>query len=180
VNVEQESAGDQEAINQIVDRVADQVEVRQVAARLAAAIGVMTLAAALLLPLLGYRKLFLVAFLPGILAVGAILPVKDAPAPEEKGEKQRISILRLPGALKLFLLIAGLFSLGHFGYAFLLLKAKGIGLADTSALWLYILYYVVYSLCSTPRPALMRCTSPGTIAEPFPMLSLWASAPSST
>ena len=108
------------------------------------------LAAALLLPLLGYRKLFLVAFLPGILAVGAILPVKDAPAPEEKGEKQRISILRLPGALKLFLLIAGLFSLGHFGYAFLLLKAKGIGLADTSALWLYILYYAVYSLCSTP------------------------------
>ena len=28
------------------------------------------------------------------------------------------------------------------------------------------------SLCMTPRPALMRCTSPGTIVEPVPMLSV--------
>ncbi len=107
------------------------------------------LVAALLLPLWGYRKLFLLAFLPGILAVSAILPVREADGKGNRGQ-QRVSILRLPGALKLFLLVAGLFSLGNFGYAFLLLKAKNIGLADTSALWLYILYYVVYSLCSTP------------------------------
>ena len=38
----------------------------------------------------------------------------------------------------------------------------------------------LYSLCSTPCPALMRWTSPGTMVEPVPMESLWASAPSST
>jgi len=38
----------------------------------------------------------------------------------------------------------------------------------------------LYSLCSTPRPALMRWTSPGTMVEPVPIESLWASAPSST
>ena len=36
------------------------------------------------------------------------------------------------------------------------------------------------SLCVTPVPALMRCTSPGRITEPVPMESLCASAPSST
>jgi len=36
------------------------------------------------------------------------------------------------------------------------------------------------SLCVTPRPALMRCTSPGTMVEPLPMESRCASAPSST
>ena len=43
------------------------------------------------------------------------------------------------------------------------------------------------SLCITPRPALMRCTSPGRITpegapalRPLPMLSLCASSPLST
>ena len=36
------------------------------------------------------------------------------------------------------------------------------------------------SLCITPVPALMRCTSPGRMTEPLPSESLWASAPSST
>ncbi|CFU05569.1 Uncharacterised protein [Bordetella pertussis] len=36
------------------------------------------------------------------------------------------------------------------------------------------------SECITPRPALMRCTSPGRMVEPLPMLSLCAIAPSST
>ena len=36
------------------------------------------------------------------------------------------------------------------------------------------------SLCVTPVPADMRCTSPGRITEPVPMLSLCCSAPSST
>ena len=31
-----------------------------------------------------------------------------------------------------------------------------------------------------PLPALMRCTSPGRITLPLPMLSLWPSSPSST
>jgi hypothetical protein len=36
------------------------------------------------------------------------------------------------------------------------------------------------SLCSTPVPADMRCTSPGRITEPVPIESLCSSAPSST
>ncbi len=38
----------------------------------------------------------------------------------------------------------------------------------------------LYSLWRTPLPALMRCTSPGTMVEPLPMRSWWPSAPSST
>jgi hypothetical protein len=36
------------------------------------------------------------------------------------------------------------------------------------------------SECITPRPALIRCTLPGWMVEPLPMLSLCAMAPSST
>ena len=36
------------------------------------------------------------------------------------------------------------------------------------------------SLWVTPVPALMSCASPGRITAPEPMLSWWASAPSST
>jgi hypothetical protein len=36
------------------------------------------------------------------------------------------------------------------------------------------------SLCVTPVPAVMRCTSPGLISEPVPIESLCASVPSST
>jgi MFS family permease len=40
--------------------------------------------------------------------------------------------------------------LGHFGYAFLLLRAKDIGLADNMAILLYVLFYVVYTICVIP------------------------------
>jgi MFS family permease len=40
--------------------------------------------------------------------------------------------------------------MGHFGYAFLLLRAKNIGLADHTAILLYVLFYIVYTLCSIP------------------------------
>ena len=41
-------------------------------------------------------------------------------------------------------------------------------------------YMQSYSLCVTPRPALICCTSPGVMTEPVPMLSLCSIAPSRT
>jgi len=52
--------------------------------------------------------------------------------------------------LKLFILISTVFAFGHFGYAFLLLKAKNIGLADGTAIFLYVIFYIVYTLCTIP------------------------------
>jgi len=107
----------------------------------------------LLLPILGYRNIFLFAFIPGIIAVFVILFVKEKNAPAEKEPKEKpvkLSFKGLPKNLRLFIIVSSIFALGHFGYAFLLLRAKTIGLADNMAILLYVLFYIVYTLCIIP------------------------------
>ena len=107
----------------------------------------------LLLPILGYEKIFLFAFLPAIVAVFVILFIKEGkrPAREERKEMSiKISFKELPVNLKLFIIVSSIFALGHFGYAFLLLRAVDIGLTDQMAILLFILFYVVYTVCSVP------------------------------
>ena len=107
----------------------------------------------LLLPVLGYRNIFLFAFIPGIIAVFIILFVKEKKVPlKEKPQEKpvRLSFRELPKNLRLFVIISSIFALGHFGYAFLLLRAKNIGLADNMAILLYVIFYVVYTICIIP------------------------------
>ena len=107
----------------------------------------------LLLPFLGYRNIFLLAFIPGIIAVFVILFIKEKKVPVEKKLKEtsiRVSFKELPLNLKLFITVSSIFALGHFGYAFLLLRAQNIGLADSKAILLYVMFYVVYTICVIP------------------------------
>lgn len=107
----------------------------------------------LLLPILGYEKIFLFAFLPAIVAVFVILFIKEGkrPAREERKEMSiKISFKELPVNLKLFIIVSSIFALGHFGYAFLLLRAVDIGLTDHTAILLYVLFYIIYTICSIP------------------------------
>ena len=111
------------------------------------------LCAFLLLPLLGFRNLFLLAFLPGIAAVFTILFIREKKETQTRLLEQdslRVNLAKLPLQLRLLILAAAIFSLGHFGYAFLLLKAKFIGLSDTGAIFLYVLFYLVFTIFSTP------------------------------
>ena len=108
----------------------------------------------LLLPILGYRNIFLFAFIPGIIAVFVILFIKEKKTPAKEEETKEISIKlsfkELPMNLKLFIIVSSIFALGHFGYAFLLLRAVDIGLADRMAILLYVLFYIVYTVCAIP------------------------------
>ena len=107
----------------------------------------------LLLPVLGYKNIFLFAFIPGIIAVFVILFIKEKNAPLKKEAKDisfKLSIKELPYNLKLFIIVSSIFALGHFGYAFLLLRATDIGLTDNTAIFLYILFYVAYTICVIP------------------------------
>ncbi|MCK4326221.1 MFS transporter, partial [bacterium] len=109
--------------------------------------------ALLLLPILGYRKIFFFALIPGIVSVLIIFFIKEknAPAKEERKESSvKLSFKELPVNLKLFILISSIFAFGHFGYPFLLLRAKNIGIADNMAIFLYVLFYIVYSICVVP------------------------------
>ncbi len=106
------------------------------------------------LPLLGYRQIFLVAVIPGIIAVACILFLKEKNANNEKKISHKpsfkVSLKALPFNLKLFILVSAIFAFGQFGYAFLLLRAKGLGLTDQTALLLYVLFYAIYTLCAIP------------------------------
>ena len=106
----------------------------------------------LLLPSLGYRNIFLLAFIPAIIAVFVILFVKEKKMPSKEARKisLKISFRELPSNLKLFIAASSVFALGHFGYAFLLLRAKNIGLTDDMAILMYVLFYIVYTLFIIP------------------------------
>ena len=119
--------------------------------------------ALLLFPLLWYQKLFLFAFIPWVIAVLAILFVKEAKNMKHERQREHVhmspkieipslwtSIRLLPRNLKLFILVSALFGLVNFGYAFLLLKAKSVGATDERAILYYVLFYGVYTLISAP------------------------------
>jgi len=110
--------------------------------------------ALILFPMLGFRNIFLIAFIPGAIAVLCILFIKEKHAIKEtKKEKTmsfKVSLKTLPRNLKLFILVSTVFAFGHFGYAFLLLKARNIGLANDTAIFLYVLFYIVYTLFIIP------------------------------
>jgi len=107
-----------------------------------------------LLPVFGYRNIFMFAFLPGIIAVFIIMFIKEKERASEEYKINEISIKltikELPLNLKLFLLVSVIFALGHFGYAFLLVRVLDIGSADHMALLLYLILYVVYTVCAIP------------------------------
>jgi MFS family permease len=107
----------------------------------------------ILFPILGYKKIFLATIFPGILAIIVLVLIKEKRPLEEKIQKPltlKVSFKSLPKNLKLFIVAATIFALGHFGYAFLLLKAKNIGLTDSKAIILYVIFYMTYTLFATP------------------------------
>jgi len=108
----------------------------------------------LLLPILGYKNIFMFAFIPAIIAVFVILFIKEKKTLAKEQETKEISIKlsfkELPMNLKLFIIVSSIFALGHFGYAFLLLRAVDMGLGDYMAILLYVLFYIVYTICAIP------------------------------
>jgi MFS family permease len=79
----------------------------------------------------GLREVFWAAAIPGALAVACVLAVREpppeaAPASAQKGA-QPAETLALPGRLRSFLVILFIFSLGNSSDAFLLLRARELG-----------------------------------------------------
>ncbi len=107
----------------------------------------------ILLPILGFKPIFLLAFIPGLIAVIFAFFIREKNKPIKTKNNNisfRISLKDLPSNLKLFILVSTIFTLGHFGYAFILLKARYIGLGNETAIYLYILFYIVYTLFIVP------------------------------
>lgn len=100
-----------------------------------------------------YRTLFLLAYLPGIIALTLlILGVKERKAAQPGPSSQPVQLTLRPfdRRFKIFLLIIILFSLGNSSDAFLILKAKEAGVSVSLLPILWAVLHISKSLSATP------------------------------
>lgn len=99
-----------------------------------------------------YRPIFLLAFLPGVAGAALVLIAREpARAPRERASAP--PILSLAGYDRRFLVFLGvtmLFALGNSSDAFLILRARDLGLGALAAVLAYVVYNVVYASLSLP------------------------------
>jgi MFS family permease len=106
----------------------------------------------ILLPLIGFRNVFLVALLPGILAVLVFAFFTKEKADRKKADEERkllADIRRLPARFRHFLLAVSIFGIGNFANTFLVLKSTetlapslGAIVASSISAFLYVLLNV--------------------------------------
>ncbi len=97
----------------------------------------------------GYRAVFLWAFLPAVLGVVLLFIVRERQF-TAKFKRPTFGWGIFNKDLKVFLLVNLVFYLGNSSDAFIILRAKGMGLSMATVILAYVLYNLVYSLASTP------------------------------
>ena len=102
-----------------------------------------------------YRAVFWIATVPGAIAIlVAVLFLRDVPRRPRAARLLRLSVARLGRPFTLFTLVATVFAVGNSSDAFLILRAKNLGLPVTAIPLIYFAFNVVYALLSTPAGAL--------------------------
>jgi MFS family permease len=97
------------------------------------------------------RSVFLLAVVPGVLALGALLPVREDPherAPASVREVAREPAPALSRSFYGYLTIVVLFALGNASDAFLLLRARDLGVPAALIPMLWAVLHVSKVLCS--------------------------------
>ncbi|MEE8369503.1 MAG: MFS transporter [Dehalococcoidia bacterium] len=97
-----------------------------------------------------FRLIFLLAFIPAVAGVGLITLVRErppaaaAPAAGERGFR------KMGRGFYVFLAVSLLFALGNSSDAFLLLRAKDVGLSTSEVVLSYMLFNLVYAAVAMP------------------------------
>ncbi len=99
-----------------------------------------------------YKNLFFVSMIPALLSLAMFPLIKEKIVKHKLKERVHFwkNMKKLDGQLKLYLLVAFLFTLGNSSNAFLLLRAKSVGFSDTSVILLYFIYNLTASLLAIP------------------------------
>jgi MFS family permease len=111
-----------------------------------------------LIGLLSFHSIFLVAFLPALLAVVSMtFLVQDKIREPGRTARFRAGLGLLPPSFRLFLVSAGVFGLGNFAHTLLILRASelltrdhGPARAANLAVFLYTLHNLFYAACAYP------------------------------
>lgn len=100
-----------------------------------------------------YRTVFLLSIIPAAIALLIIIFfIQDYAYPRMKSSMKKFSLsLKEYGSdYKYFLVVAVMFNLANFTYAFFLLKAQELGFAAAAAIILYLVYNIFLSAMSIP------------------------------
>lgn len=98
----------------------------------------------------GFNKVFITAFIAGIIAVGATLFITDVVGNYKKKKMTLASLALFPKGFKIYLLALFILSIGSLPVAVMLLKTQSIGLTLASIPLFYVLYNISYSGFSIP------------------------------
>jgi len=97
------------------------------------------------------RSIFYLAFIPGVVAVLLLMIfVKEKNCEAEKAVSPKFSLKNLSPSFKIFLICSVIFALGNSADAFLILRAKNLGLTTSLAVFAYALFNFSYAIFSTP------------------------------
>lgn len=116
------------------------------------------LIAFILIKIVPLRSIFLIAFIPSLLAFFTVFfLVKEAQRSSSQPQRFRASLRVLPPRFRIFLLSVGLFGLGNFADSLLILRAtelmkpaQGALVAGSLAILLYAFHNVLYAVSSYP------------------------------
>ena len=99
-----------------------------------------------------YMPLFLIAFIPGLIAfILSIVKVKEDKKVETSKRKVNLkAIIKLPRRFKFFLLPTFIFAIGNMSYVFFILRAQDLGLPIAFLPMVYLIYTIIYAAISIP------------------------------
>ncbi len=99
-----------------------------------------------------YKTVFLVSMIPAVLSLFMFFFIKEKKEPRQirKREKFWKSCGNLNSQLRLYLLVAFLFTLGNSSNSFLLLRASEAGFSSTDVILLYFIFSITASIFSIP------------------------------
>ncbi len=109
------------------------------------------LIAVALFGILSFRGLFLLAFIPGIVAaVLVVFFVKETAVVPRSKQSYKLSFSSFDANFRIFLLGLGLFFIGNSSDAFLFLRAQNLGIPILVVPLLYLLMNVIYAVSAFP------------------------------
>jgi MFS family permease len=99
-----------------------------------------------------YKTIFALSIIPILLALLMFVFIKEKKEPRETKPREKFwkNFNDLNSNLKIYLLVAFVFTLGNSSNVFLLLKAKGIGFSSSDVIFLYFIYNIVATMFAIP------------------------------
>lgn len=120
-----------------------------------------------------YRLVFLLSAIPASLGVASLFLVRERRRPHGHEAPPRLSLSQFDHRFKMFLVASAVFALGNSSDAFLILRARDLGLSAVAAVLAYVIFNLVYAALSMPAGSLSdRLGRRRVIAAGFVIFSL--------